>query len=85
MPRHKVHFSNIATTNLKNRHKKNKKRYDRHRMTHTFLPEQVVWYNWPLTKDNKLTLSFKGTFIIQHAVEEVCYRINWADTNKKRV
>lgn len=70
----------IAIENLKNKHGNNKKRFDKHRSHHNFQPGQLVWYNWHSMKGTKLTPGFKGPFVIEHPVGEVCYKITRADS-----
>lgn len=74
----------IAIENLKDNHKANKKRFDQNRSHHNFQPGQRVWYNWHSINDTKLTLSFKGPFVIEHPVGKVFYKITRADASNKK-
>lgn len=68
-----------AAENIKKKHDENKKRYDKNRLNQTFQRGDLVWYNWPLASDSKLSPKYKGPFTIENAVGKVCYKIKKFD------
>lgn len=74
-----------AAQNIKKKHDENKNRFDKNRLNKTFQKGDLVWYNWPLASDSKLSSKYKGPFVIENKVGEVCYKIKKIDqTNSKK-
>jgi hypothetical protein len=73
-----------AAKNIKKKHDENKKRFDKHRLNQTFKKGDLVWYEWPLTSDSKLSPKYKGPLVIENSVGKVCYKIKKADQIKKK-
>lgn len=73
-----------AGENIKKKHDENKKRYDKNRLNKTFQKGDLVWYNWPLASDSKLSPKFKGPFVIENKVGEVCYKIRKTDQSDSK-
>ncbi|GFU26923.1 uncharacterized protein NPIL_33491 [Nephila pilipes] len=53
----------------------NKRRFDLHHRSHPFEPGDLMLYDWPKKGDHKLSLIFKGPFVIVCPVGAVCYEI----------
>ncbi|GFX86226.1 uncharacterized protein TNCV_2561081 [Trichonephila clavipes] len=64
-----------AANNVYEAHLENKHRFDLHRRSHSFKAGNLVLYDWPKQEDHKLSLIFKGPFVIVRPVGAVCYEI----------
>lgn len=73
-----------AAENIKKKHDKNKKSFDKHRLNQVFQKGDLVWYNWPSVSDTKLSPRYKGPFVIENPIGKVCYKIKNADQLEKK-
>lgn len=73
-----------AAENIRKKHEENKKRFDKHRLNQIFHKGDLVWYNWPLASDSKLSPKYKGPFVVENSVGKVCYKIKKADQSEKK-